>query len=212
MHTLSLKKACQPPPKTTQLHTPQEQFTEYSMFYIKYTCLTRPLSCERPLKFSKDEDFLYSACLMPNWQSCPQVSEPQILLKLMWFGCTFPLAFKKVPPWICNFLPSFWLYRKNGKMQTCEVYLAWATVVRHLPPLEGECWVLHVPESWDSEGEIKICLDNSKSPICFYLITVQQLNSLSSQWSGSARNSSMYFTLRDCPGAKATRAIQVQTV
>lgn len=125
MCILSLsKKPANPPPQTTQLHTPQEQLTEYSMFYIKYTCLTRPLSCERPLKFSKDEDFLYSACLMPNWQSCPQVSEPQILLKLMWFGCTFPLAFKKVPPWIFSFLPSFWLYRKNGKMQTCEGLLS----------------------------------------------------------------------------------------
>lgn len=49
------------PPKTTQttqLHTPEEQPTEYSMFYIKYMGFTRPLSCERPLKLSKVEDCL----------------------------------------------------------------------------------------------------------------------------------------------------------
>lgn len=85
---------------------------------ILKTCFTRPLSCERPLKLSKDEDCLLFilACLMPSWQSCPGVSEPQILLKLMWFGCPFPLTFIKVPPWTCSFLPSFWLYRKNGTM------------------------------------------------------------------------------------------------
>lgn len=113
MCTLSQKKTYQKTPKQHSYILLKNKLLNILCSILKM-CFTRPLSCKKPLKLSRDEDCLLFILRMFNVKltKLPRSVRAPDPPKASVIWVSISISLQKVPPWICSFLPSFWLYRK----------------------------------------------------------------------------------------------------